>query len=141
MQNFIELAGKNGEGVMMPQTFIQQSSSSRRMTFVAGYVQRNGKGVMPSPMPAAQGYDAMRILYNALTLRGGDFNGAAIKNHLENMRYPIEGIITTHAKPFSATDHDAISANMLVMGIIRNGKTDYAFAEDSRKSFALQRKQ
>lgn len=140
MQNFIELAGKSGEGVMMPQTFIQQSSSDRRMSFVAGYVQRYGKGVMPSPMSAAQGYDAMRILYNALTLSGGSSNGTTIKVTLENMHYPIEGIITTHASPFSAADHDAISSNMIVMGIIRNGKTDYAFAEDSRKSFALQRK-
>lgn len=139
-QNFIELAGKSSEGVMMPQTFIQQSNNDRRMLFVMSYAQRYGRGVMPSPMSAAQGYDAMRILFNAIVLSGST-EGQKIKIALENLSYPIEGIIATHVQPFTFMDHDAISLNMLVMGIVRHGKAEYAFNEDSNKSIIMQRKQ
>ena len=138
MQSFIEQSGKSGENVMMPLTFISQSSHIRTRAFVTRYAQRTGSDVIPSPMAAAQGYDAMRILYNAIQ-HAASQDGTKIKNALEDIQ-SIEGVITTHRAPFSAADHDAISPNMLVMGKIRAGRADYAFAEDANKSIVLRRK-
>jgi branched-chain amino acid transport system substrate-binding protein len=138
MQSFIEQSGKSGENVMMPLTFVAQSSHIRARAFVNRYAQRTGSNTIPSPMAAAQGYDAMRILYNAIQ-NAASQDGTRIKNALENIQ-SIEGIITTHRAPFSAADHDAVSPGMLVMGKIQNGRADYAFAEDANKSIVLRRK-
>jgi branched-chain amino acid transport system substrate-binding protein len=138
MQSFIEQSGKSGENVMMPLTFVAQSSHVRARAFVTRYAQRTGSSTIPSPMAAAQGYDAMRILYNAIQ-NAASQDGTRIKNALENIQ-SIEGVITTHRAPFSAADHDAVSPSMLVMGKIQGGRADYAFAEDANKSIILRRK-
>jgi branched-chain amino acid transport system substrate-binding protein len=138
MQSFIEQSGKSGENVMMPLTFVAQSSHVRARAFVTRYAQRTGSSTIPSPMAAAQGYDAMRILYNAIQ-NAASQDGTLIKNALENIR-SIEGVITTHRAPFSAADHDAVSPSILVMGKIQGGRADYAFAEDANKSVVLRKK-
>jgi branched-chain amino acid transport system substrate-binding protein len=137
-QSFIDDAGKSGENVMMPLTFVAQSSHVRSRAFVNRYAQRTNSNVIPAPMAAAQGYDAMRIIYNAIQ-NAASQDGTRIKNALENIQ-SIEGVITTHRAPFTATDHDAISSSMLVMGKIRAGRADYAFAEDANKSIVARRK-
>jgi len=138
MQTFIDQAGKSAENVMMPQTFIAQSVNVRHRALVTRYAERTGSTVIPSAMAAAQGYDAMRILYNAIQ-NAASQDGAKIKTALENIQ-SIEGAITTHRAPFNATDHDAISASMLVMGKIVKGRTEYAFSEDANRSIVLRRK-
>ncbi len=138
MQSFIEQSGKSGENVMMPLTFVAQSSHVRARAFVTRYAQRTSSNTIPSPMAAAQGYDAMRILYNAIQ-NAASQDGTRIKNALENIQ-SIEGVITTHRAPFSAADHDAVSPGMLVMGKIQGGRAEYAFAEDANKSIVLRRK-
>ena len=90
-------------------------------------------------MSAAQGYDAMRSLYNALG-RLSSFTGPDIKASLEDMPLPIRGIVTTYEQPFTGADHDAISPNMLIMGMIKNGRVDYAFKEDAKRSAVIRRK-
>jgi branched-chain amino acid transport system substrate-binding protein len=140
MQNFGELAGKSAEGVLMPQTFIAQSANQRHQAFVAAWERRMKTKVMPSPMSAAQGYDAMRILYNGIQ-NSTSTDGGRIKDALEKLSFPIEGVITTHRAPFSRDDHDAISLNMLVMGVNRKGRAEFAFEEDANKSILLRRKQ
>ena len=124
---------------MMPLTFVQDGEHPRRRSFVAAYAERHGHGPMPSPMSAAQGYDAMRILLNALQSATGE-KGPEIRAALENMTSRIEGVITIHSHPFTREDHDAITPNMLVMGVVRNGKADYAFKEDANRSFLVERK-
>ncbi len=140
MQNFGELAGKSAEGVMMPQTFISQSNNPRHRAFIDAWFARTKTRAIPSPMSAAQGYDAMRILYSALQT-SSSAEGSRIKNALERLAFPIEGVVTTHRAPFSSSDHDAISLNMLVMGVNRKGVAEFAFEEDANKSFSLRRKQ
>jgi branched-chain amino acid transport system substrate-binding protein len=139
MQNFIDAAGKSGEGVMMPQTFIQDNDNFRRRSFVLSYFEQNGSGVIPSPMSAAQGYDAMRLLNNAMQL-SPTLAGVDIKNALENMNNRVEGVITVYSRPYTPDDHDAVTSNMLVMGVVHNGKTDFAFKTDAKRSFMVERK-
>src|SRR5690606_24645882 len=102
--------------------------------------RRYGDEAMESAMSAAQGYDAMRLLFSAL-VTAGSADGERIRAALEQLDRGVEGVVTTYIRPFSDRDHDAITENMLVLGVVRNGRVDYAFAEDARRSVALRRKQ
>lgn len=139
MRNFIDAAGPAGEGVFTPNTFIATSQNSRHRRFVRDYLTRFGEGSMESPMSAAQGYDAMRILYNALA-SANDLSGDSIRVALENLDRGIEGVVTTYIRPFTPEDHDAITENMLVMGVVRNGIIDFALEEDARRSHGIRHK-
>jgi branched-chain amino acid transport system substrate-binding protein len=140
MTSFIDSAGKAGDGVLMPQTFIQEAGSVSRNGFLLAYM-RNYKTVMiPSAMSAAQGYDGMHILFSALR-QANSTDGKKIKEALENLHYRYQGVITNYYKPFSATDHDAITQNMLLIAKVRDGKIDYAYAEDARRGTTIRTKQ
>jgi branched-chain amino acid transport system substrate-binding protein len=39
----------------------------------------------------------------------------------------------TYNKPFSATDHDAIKAKDVVVGVVENGRVEFLNAEDATK--------
>lgn len=81
----------------------------------------------------------MMILFYAIHQAQSD-DPAKIKVALENLQRPVSGVITTYDKPFSKTDHDARSSNMLVMGFVRKGQIDYAYEQAVQKSFIVQRK-
>ncbi len=139
MRNFLDQAGAAGDGVMAVQTFIPGSQNTRHRQFVAEFARRYGADAMESAMSAAQGYDAMRILFNALALAGSS-DGERIRQALESLERGVEGVVTTYIRPFTDADHDAITENMLVMGVVRRGRIEYAFEDDARRSFALRRK-
>lgn len=138
-RNFIDPAGSAAEGALVAVSFIQQASFQRRNAFIAAYKQKYDTPIIPAPMAAAQGYDAMMILFYAIHQAQSD-DPAKIKIALENLERPVSGVITTYDKPFSKSDHDALSGNMLVMGVVRKGQVDYANKEDAQKSFVVQRK-
>ena len=138
-RNFIDPAGEAAEGSLVAVSFIQQASFQRRNAFISAYQQKYNSPVIPAPMAAAQGYDAMMILFFAIHQAQGD-EPAKIKAALENLQRQVAGVITTYDKPFSKSDHDALSSNMLVMGIVRKGQVDYAYKQDAQKSFVVQRK-
>jgi branched-chain amino acid transport system substrate-binding protein len=49
--------------------------------------------------------------------------------------------VATYERPFSADDKDAVTANMLMMGQVRNGTVTFAYPEDARRNLIVQRKQ
>ena len=51
------------------------------------------------------------------------------------------GVVATYDRPFSPQDKEAISANMLVMGQVRNGLVTFAYPEDAKRNLFVQRKQ
>lgn len=138
-RNFIDPAGSAAEGALVAVSFIQQASFQRRNAFILAYQKKYESQIIPAPMAAAQGYDAMMILFFAIHQAQSD-DPKKIKVALENLQRPVAGVITTYEKPFSKTDHDALSINMLVTGIIRKGQVYYAHKEDEQKSFTSQRK-
>lgn len=138
-RNFIGPAGSAGEGALVAVSFIQQASFQRRNAFIAAYRQKYNTPLIPAPMAAAQGYDAMMLLFYAIH-QAQSSEPAKIRTALENLERPVAGVITTYDHPFSKADHDALSANMLVMGVVRKGQVDYAYKEDAQKSFVVQRK-
>ena len=139
MGSFIDNAGANGDGARMPQTFIQEPTNPKRQAFIISYLKTfNPKGArMDSPVSAAQGYDSVYLLAAAIR-QAGSAEGPKIRAALEDLKAPVEGVVTNYSKPFSKADHEAISANIAVFGEVRGGRVVYAYAEDQRKASVVQ---
>ena len=139
---FIDGGKEAAEGALMAQTFIAEPSNERRASFLSGYARKFQVKKIPVPMAAAQGYDALYILvYSLFGIRDGNFNGPAIKNALESKQRTYYGVVATYDQPFSQQDKDAITANMLVMGVVKNGAVTFAYPEDAKRNLFVQRKQ
>ena len=122
MSNFIDAAAANGNGVQMPQTFIQDGATRPQATaFIDAYKKKYSADRIPSAVSAAQGYDSMHLLANAIA-QAGSTEGPKVKAALENLTAPYDGAIATFNKPYSATDHEAIHKEQVVMGVVQGGK-------------------
>ncbi len=135
MANFIDNAGPGGEGARMPQTFIQAPTTPKRQSFIISYLKTfNPKGGrIDSPVSAAQGYDSIYLLAAAIK-QANSTDGPKIKAALEDLKTPVEGVVTTYKAPFSAKDHDAITVNIPVFGEVKGGRVEYAYPEDQKKA-------
>jgi branched-chain amino acid transport system substrate-binding protein len=135
MANYIDNAGPGGEGARMPQTFIQEPTTPKRQSFIISYLKtfapKNNR--MDSPVSAAQGYDSVYLLAAAIK-QAGSTDGPKIKAALEDLKTPVEGVVTTYSHPFSKTDHEAITANIPVFGEVKGNRVVYAYAEDQKKA-------
>jgi branched-chain amino acid transport system substrate-binding protein len=129
MASFIDTSGANGDGAMMPQTFIEAPTTPKRKAFIEAYHKAYGGDRMPSPVSAAQGYDSAYLLAAAIT-QAKSTDGRKIKDALENLQTKIDGVVTVYDKPFSATDHEAISPNIPVFGLVKGGRVVPAHPED-----------
>ena len=129
MASFIDTAGPNGDGAMMPQTFIQLPTTPKRKDFIEAYQKTYNIDRMPSPVSAAQGYDSAYLLAAAIT-QAKSTDGRKIREALENLQTKIEGVVTVYDKPFSATDHEAVSSNIPVFGLVKGGRVVPAHPED-----------
>jgi len=132
MGNFIDNAGKNADGALMPQTFIQEGNTPKRKSFIDAYQKTYKVTRIPSPVSAAQGYDSIYLLAAAIK-QAGSTEGPKVLAALEDLKEPIEGVVTTYNKPFSKADHEAITINMAVIGKVQDGKVIYAYDEDKKK--------
>ena len=123
MANFIDNAGPGGEGARMPQTFIQEGSTPKRKTFIDSYLKtfkpKNNR--IDSPVSAAQGYDSIFLLAAAIK-QANSTDGPKIREALENLNTKVDGVVTSYDKPFSKTNHEAISASIPVMGEVKGGR-------------------
>ena len=135
MANFIDNAGPGGEGARMPQTFIQEPTTPKRQSFIINYLKTfNPKNArIDSPVSAAQGYDSIYLLAAAIK-QAGNTEGPKIKAALEDLKSPVEGVVTTYNKPFTAKDHEAITANIPVFGEVKGQRVVYAYNDDLKKA-------
>jgi branched-chain amino acid transport system substrate-binding protein len=133
MANFIDNAGKNGEGTRMPQTFIQDANTPRRKAFIDAYVKAYNppNGRMPSAVSAAQGYDSIYLLAAAIKQAGGT-EGPKVLAALENLNEKVEGVVTTYNKPYSKTDHEAITFDNTHFGEVKAGRVALAAADAAK---------
>jgi branched-chain amino acid transport system substrate-binding protein len=138
MSNYIDNAGKNSDGTLMPQTFIEDPITPRIKSFIEGYHKTYNVTRIPSPVSAAQGYDAVLIFAEAVKqAQSGDTR--KIKDALEDLKAPVKGVITTWKKPFSKWDpanfetHEAFRRADTVMGMVKDGRVIFANEAD-RKS-------
>ncbi|MDM0068181.1 ABC transporter substrate-binding protein [Variovorax sp. J31P207] len=141
MANFIDNAGPGGDGARMPQTFIQEPTTPKRKAFITSYLgtfkPKNNR--IDSPVSAAQGYDSIYLLAAAIK-QANSTEGPKILAALEDLKTPVEGVVTTYTKPFTKGDHDAITANIPVFGEVKGGRVNYANADDMKKAATVQLK-
>lgn len=133
MASFIDTAGKNGDGATMPQTYIQSPSTTpKRKAFQEAYVKefKPKNNNIASPVSAAQGYDSVYLLAAAIK-QANSTEGPKILAALQDLKAPVDGVVITYNKPFSATDHEAIKAKDVVMGVVENGRVEFLNAEDA----------
>jgi branched-chain amino acid transport system substrate-binding protein len=121
MGNFIDNAGKNGNGTRMPQTFIQDPTTPKRKAFIEAYQKAYKIERMPSAVSAAQGYDSVYLLVAAIK-QAGTTDGVKVREALENLNGTVEGVVTNYAKPYTHDDHEAIKPNMVVIGEVTGGR-------------------
>jgi branched-chain amino acid transport system substrate-binding protein len=135
MANFIDNAGPGGEGARMPQTFVQEPTTPKRQAFIINYLKtfspKNAR--IDSPVSAAQGYDSIYLLAAAIK-QANSTDGPKIKAALEDLKAPVEGVVTTYSKPFTAKDHEAITANIPVFGEVKGQRVVYAYPDDQKKA-------
>ena len=118
---FIDAAGSYGEGSLMPVTFIEEASGPRHKAFIEANAGATGATRMTYPSASAQGYDAMMLL--AAAIRQADStDGDKIRQALENLDSPVDGIITTYVHPFSADNHEALTGKDVMIGKVSGGR-------------------
>jgi branched-chain amino acid transport system substrate-binding protein len=139
-QTFIDLAGKSAEGARTTVTFIENELSSVKNQFSLNYRKINKVSRIPSAVAAAQSYDALRLISLAI-FQANSTEGPLIQAALEDMHYPTTStVVTRYARPFTKTDHEAVAANMVIMGEIRKGQVTYAYKEDARNAGIMRTK-
>jgi len=142
MSNFIDNAGKNGNGALMPQTFIEEPITPKAKAFIDAYHKAYGVNRIPSAVSAAQGYDAVYI-FAAAVKQAGSADTSKIKAALEDLKEPVRGVIATWKHPYTKWDikdvetHEAFRREHGVMGMVQDGKVVFAHDEDKQRLAAL----
>ncbi|HTR44158.1 MAG TPA: ABC transporter substrate-binding protein [Thermodesulfovibrionales bacterium] len=138
MSNYIDNAGKAADGTLMPQTFIEEPITPKAKKFIESYHSAYSVLRIPSPVSAAQGYDAV-YLFAAAVKQAGTTDTHKIKEALEDLREPVSGVIATWQKPFSKWDpsnedtHEAFRRPQVVMGMVKDGHVVFANEADRQK--------
>ncbi len=138
MSNFIDNAGANGNGALMPQTFIEEPISPKARAFIDAYHKAYHVSRIPSAMSAAQGYDAVYLMAAAIK-QAKSAETHAIKAALEDLKEPVHGVIATWRHPYSAWDpmnedtHEAFRREQVVMGAVKDGRVVFADQADRER--------
>lgn len=70
---------------------------------------------------ALHGYDSV-LLYAAAVKQASSTDGSAVRQALEDLKTPVQGVLKTYNKPFSKTDHEALTAKDFVWIRWKDGK-------------------
>lgn len=138
MSNYIDNAGKNGNGTLMPQTFIEEAISPRAKSFIDGYHKAYKVDRIASPVSAAQGYDAVYI-FAAAVKQAQSTDTHKIKLALEDLKEPVKGVIATWKHPFSKWNpadvqtHEAFRRENVVMGLVKDGRVVFSNEADKQR--------
>ena len=138
MSNFIDNAGANGDGALMPQTFIEDPISTVSTAFIEAYHQTYKVDRIPSPVSAAQGYDSVLILAAAVE-QAASTDPTKIRDALENLKKPVMGVISVWTKPYAEWNpadpqtHEAFRRDKVVMGMVKGGRVVFANLKDRER--------
>jgi len=141
MSNYIDNAGKNANGTLMPQTFIEEPITPKAKSFIEAYHKAYNVTRIASPVSAAQGYDAAYI-FAAAVKQAGSTDTHKIKEALEDLKEPVEGVIATWKKPYTKWDpanvetHEAFRRENAVMGMVQDGHV--VFGNDADRQRLIQ---
>ncbi len=70
---------------------------------------------------ALHGYDSVLLMAEAMK-QAGTTDGVAVRAALEDLKAPVNGLLKTYDKPFSRTDHEALTAKDFVWIKWKDGK-------------------
>lgn len=138
MSNYIDNAGKNGNGTLMPQTFIEEAITPKAKSFIEGYHKAYKVDHIASPVSAAQGYDAVYI-FAAAVKQAQSTDTKKIKLALEDLKEPVKGVIATWKHPFSKWNpadvqtHEAFRRENAVMGMVKDGHVVFGNEADRQR--------
>ncbi len=138
MSNFIDNAGKNGNGAIMPQTFIEEPITSRIKKFIDAYHKTYHVERMPSAMSAAEGYDAV-LIFAAAVKQAQTTDTHKIKEAMEDLKEPVKGVIAEWKHPYSKWNpanentHEAFRVENVVMGMVKDGQVVFANEADKQR--------
>ena len=138
MSNYVENAGKNGNGTLMPQTFIEEPITPRIKAFIDAYHKAYNVKQIPSPVSAAQGYDAVYI-FAAAVKQAQSTDTKKIKEALEDLKEPVKGVIATWVHPYSKWDpaneetHEAFRREQTVIGMVKDGRVVFSSNADRQR--------
>ncbi len=141
MSNYIDNAGKNGNGTLMPQTFIEEPITPKAKSFIEAYHKAYNVTRIASPVSAAQGYDAVYI-FAAAVKQAASTDTKKIKEALEDLKEPVPGVIATWKKPYTKWDpanvetHEAFRRENAVMGMVQDGRV--VFGNDADRQRLIQ---
>ena len=104
--SFNDTAGKDLAGrPIFLRTMTEERSPRQQKLF-----ERVSPKMPPSPFGiAGHAYDAV-LLLSAAIKQANSTDGEKIKAALENLNAPVEGVMKTYNKPFTATDREALDA-------------------------------
>ena len=113
----VDLAGKElAEGVITVASFtIDQSPAAAafHQKMLAAYNED------PFPITAAQGYDAAKMMFQALSTSGPD--PRKLRDAIENLE-GFKGVTAAPAKPFSPTRHHSLEGKDMFAAVWKNGQ-------------------
>jgi branched-chain amino acid transport system substrate-binding protein len=132
-KGYIEQSAGAAEGARTAVTYIETEMRSVNNGFVLAYKKVNNVNQIPAAVAAAQTYDALRLIAAAV-FQANSFDSVKIREALEDLkRGTTSTVVSRYTRPFTPTDHEAISLNMIVMGEIHKGQVRYAYAEDANR--------
>ena len=104
--SFNDTAGKDLAGrPIFLRTMTEERTPRQQKLF-----ERVSPKMPPSPFGiAGHAYDAV-LLLSAAIKQANSTDGEKIKAALENLNVPVEGVMKTYTKPFSATDREALDS-------------------------------
>ena len=138
MSNYIDNAGKNADGTLMPQTFIEDPITPRAKAFIDAFHKAYNVTRMPSAVAAAQGYDAV-LIFAAAVKQAKSTDTKLIKLALEDLKEPVQGVIALWKKPYTkwnpndVTTHEAFRREQVVMGMVKDGRVIFGSEADRQK--------
>ncbi|WP_020070529.1 ABC transporter substrate-binding protein [Paraburkholderia caledonica] len=117
-QKVVEIVGpKDIEGTVMGQAL--DLSAPAAQTFDSRMKKEYGKDYR-WPVVAALGYDAGQIVFKAIEKAGDRPAAAAVRDAIERTD-GLKAVSAAPSHPFSATNHECLSANDVFLGVWRNG--------------------
>jgi branched-chain amino acid transport system substrate-binding protein len=116
---FYDAAGKT---LAEKPLFMRTVSESKTPAQQKLYDRIGSKLKAPSSFSfALHGYDSVQIAAAAIK-QANSTDGAAIRTALEDLKTPVNGLLKTYNKPFSKTQHEALTAKDFVWIKWKDGK-------------------
>jgi branched-chain amino acid transport system substrate-binding protein len=118
---FLAAAGPAGNGAVMPLTFIEAGVSEPvQVAFVQAYRKRFAVASLGLAPAAAQGYDAVHLLAEAIA-QAKSADPLKIQAALEDLQSTYVGVTGEYFAPWSSDDHEAVTPANVRWGKVQDG--------------------